>query len=234
MRFEDKLNQTAKKILNVFAFIIFACLFLSILDLIEFVFACWSVMVLIGSVVLLATIDIFVKFVISYESFAIKDQKTARNNLFLALFGTFLLFLIFFVFLSPFLGVGGGRSKPRDARRLSDMRQLALAQEMFFNENGRYFTCNAASGDCGGAENNYPSTIGNYLTTTPSDPMGSATPYFGIDNVQRPDAFCYYATLENINKIEPGCDNGCGFYSATAAGNFYLKQRPILFDDCIN
>lgn len=121
MRFEDKLNQTAKKILNVFAFIIFACLFLSILDLIEFVFACWSVMVLIGSVVLLATIDIFVKFVISYESFAIKDQKTARNNLFLALFGTFLLFL-FFCF---FIAFSGCWRRPVEAAR----RKTAIGYE---------------------------------------------------------------------------------------------------------
>lgn len=232
--FEVKLIQAAKYILIVFACITCACLFLCILHLIDFVFVGWSIILAIGSIYLLGIIDIFVKFAISFESFAIKDNDMGRDNLFPALLGTFLLLPIFFLFLSPFLGTGKDRSRARDARRLADMRQMFLAQDMYYADYNRYFTCGVTAGDCGKTENNYPQSIGNYLTPTPSDPMGNTNPYSGLDNISRSDTFCYYAILENINKTVPGCERGCGFYSATPQGNFYVERKPLLFDDCIN
>lgn len=232
-RFEGKLTQTANYILIIFGCVFFLCSFFCICHLIEFFFVEWSIILALGLIFLLGVIAIFVKFAISFESFAIKDKKMGRDNLFPALLGTFLLLPVFFLFLSPFLNIGD-RSKARDARRLSDMRQMVAAQDLYYADHGRYFTCGAAAGDCGETENNYPPSVGNYLTPTPTDPMGSAAPYSGLDNILSRDIFCYYATLENINKTVSGCGKGCGFYSATPQGNFYLEREPLLFNDCVN
>lgn len=185
------------------------------------------------SIILIAVINIFVKLAISYMAFAIEDRKTGTENLIPALLGVALLSFIFLLHFGS-MQSGNSRYKARDARRTSDMRQLVTAQEMFFKENGRYFVCGQGGGDCRSFANNYPEAIGAYLTNTPLDPSGTEHPYAGIDNAGDPNKFCYYATLEGENKTAAGCGNGCGFYTATESGNFYVAERPKSFRDCTN
>jgi len=109
------------------------------------------------------------------------------------------------------VSMSGARSKARDARRLSDMRQLVSAQEMYYGEHDVYFSSAA-----------YPDAIGTYLSATPSDPSGGD--YGTVDNTGDTAKFCYYATLENANTTANGCTTagaGCGFYTASEGGNFY-------------
>ena len=117
------------------------------------------------------------------------------------------------------VSMSGARSKARDARRLSDMRQLVSAQEMYYGEHDVYF------GDAG-----YPAAIGAYLTATPTDPSGAASPYAALDNSAASDLdeFCYYAKLENPNTTANGCTGtgGCPYYTASEGGNFYKTAVP--------
>jgi prepilin-type N-terminal cleavage/methylation domain-containing protein len=115
------------------------------------------------------------------------------------------------------VSMSGARSKARDARRLSDMRQLVSAQEMYYGEHDEYYTSAT-----------YPTAIGTYLSATPSDPSGTTTPYETIDNTGNADMFCYYATLENENTTANGCTGagGCPYYTASEGGNFYKTAVP--------
>jgi len=126
------------------------------------------------------------------------------------------------------VSMSGARSKARDARRLQDMRQLISAQEMYYGQYDRYYTCSTSAGDCGGKPNSYPAAIPPYLTATPSDP-GSNT-YKGLDNTATgQDAyFCYFAKLENVNSTANGCTGTtkCGYYTASEGGNFYKTVEP--------
>ena len=120
----------------------------------------------------------------------------------------------------------------RDARRTSDMRQLVSAQEMWYGDKDKYYTCRVKSGDCGGKPRAYPAQIGVYLPTMPQDPLegksgaktdvcGQSYSYCGLANAVYPQAFCYYAKLENG-----------GYYTASQAGNFKRSTAPKTFKEC--
>jgi hypothetical protein len=118
------------------------------------------------------------------------------------------------------------RAKARDAKRQSDMRQMVSAEEMYYGENDRYYTCSASGGDCKGKANNLPASISNYLTV-PKDPTGTGTScgkdyiYCGLDNTKSSQKFCFYAKLE-----------GGGFYTASDAGNYKRMAAPRNFEEC--
>jgi prepilin-type N-terminal cleavage/methylation domain-containing protein len=119
------------------------------------------------------------------------------------------------------VSMSGARSKARDARRLSDMRQLVSAQEMYYGEHDVYFESAT-----------YPDAIGSYLSATPQDPSGTATPYETIDNATDDGDeayFCYYASLENDNTTANGCTTAnlpCAWYTSSEGGNFYKTAEP--------
>jgi len=193
----------------------------------------WLFLGIVITIILIAIIATLEKYAISAFAYSVGDRKTGANNLFPALLATLLLFFLLSMFLMALMP-NHSRSKARDARRISDMRQLAGAQVMYFNEAGLYFTCSQTGGDCGGSNGNYPSFIGNYLKEAPLDPNGNEHCYGGIDNTVASGRFCYFANLENTNTAAPGCSDGCDFYTATELGNFYVRQRPDTIDACIN
>lgn len=115
---------------------------------------------------------------------------------------------------------GNARSKARDARRQSDMRQLVSAQEMYYEENDKYLTSAAM-----------PTAIGDYMPKVCSDPGGGtaiacsqpepAFVYCAIDNTADAQKFCYYGKLENG-----------GYYTASHNGNFKRSSAPETLDEC--
>jgi prepilin-type N-terminal cleavage/methylation domain-containing protein len=128
------------------------------------------------------------------------------------------------------VSMSGARGKARDARRLSDMRQLISAEEMYYGDSDNYFPQASAT---------MPGSIGTFLATVPVDPQTS-TPYITFANsggttmntvaYLAKQWFCFYATLENPNTTASGCSsaNKCGFYTASQSGNFYLKSTPTI------
>ena len=81
----------------------------------------------------------------------------------------------------------GARSRARDARREADMRQLLVAQEIYYGDNGRYYT----SGDRDGTP-----AIPLYLNAL-DDPKAPAQHYKWLDNTTCDQKFCAYAVMEN-------------------------------------
>jgi len=85
------------------------------------------------------------------------------------------------------VSLGGARSKARDARRQSDIRQIGTAMEMYYSDYQAYLSSGTM-----------PTVIGTYLTPVPFDPAGTSTPYGWVSNTTTtPQQFCVYATLEN-------------------------------------
>jgi len=86
------------------------------------------------------------------------------------------------------VSLGGARSKARDARRQSDIRQIGTAMEMYYSDNEAYL-----------ATTTMPTAIGTYLSPVPKDPQttGSCTgSYCWLTNATDAQRFCTWATLE--------------------------------------
>ncbi len=70
------------------------------------------------------------------------------------------------------VSLGSARAKARDARRKSDLRQISLGQEMYYEEHQSYTTSATM-----------PDRIGDYLNPIPDDPQSSAGKHYGwVDN----------------------------------------------------
>ena len=90
------------------------------------------------------------------------------------------------------VSTGGARSKARDAKRESDIRQIGIAMEMDYDDNEAYIQATAI-----------PTAIGptgsEYLKPVPKDPQtsGSCTgSYCWVDNTATDQSYCAYAVLE--------------------------------------
>src|SRR3990167_6454291 len=64
------------------------------------------------------------------------------------------------------LQLGAARSKARDAKRVADINQVRSAEELFFDDNGRYSQVNNLTTDL--------VTTGKYMALMPYDPLTSA------------------------------------------------------------
>jgi len=121
------------------------------------------------------------------------------------------------------VALGGARSKARDARRTSDMRQVVTAQEMYYGDKFVYATNTTAT---------IPN-IGTYLNT-PTDPQDPAKKYIWIDNsgpvtcnsvlIAAGDWFCAYATLETSPTVT--------YFVASQSGSKSLTTAPTLAAVC--
>ncbi len=94
------------------------------------------------------------------------------------------------------VSLGGARSKARDAKRMSDIRQIVTAQEMVMGDDEGYFQ--AAAQDGVPAIVNAAAT--EYFPAT-NDPQGSSNPYEWLGNnvavsCDNDQVFCAYAVLE--------------------------------------
>ena len=109
------------------------------------------------------------------------------------------------------VSLGGARSKARDARRQSDIRQISIAMEMYYDDNDSAYLTSATM----------PTVIGTYLNPLPLDP-GSGTPAYGwIDNsatgCNDDQHYCTYATLET---------DPVTYFAASAKGTKDLAAAP--------
>jgi prepilin-type N-terminal cleavage/methylation domain-containing protein len=129
------------------------------------------------------------------------------------------------------LATGGSRIKARDARRLGDMRSLVTAQELYYSDMNRYFTCSATAGDCNPrSARNYPSSLNTRMPKTPVDPRnygatctGDSYIYCGLDNTLDNQQYCYFAKLE---------ENNASFITASPKGYMRKDAIPTSLSDC--
>jgi len=132
------------------------------------------------------------------------------------------------------VSLGGARSKARDARRESDIRQISLAQEMYYDQWTQYATVDTnwldnVSGELGNVKANWG--IGNYLTPLPRDPGGGAvancnaavnTGYrawinYNSSLAASPTEYCIYTCLEAVP---------AAYFAASEKGTRMLTAVP--------
>jgi prepilin-type N-terminal cleavage/methylation domain-containing protein len=104
------------------------------------------------------------------------------------------------------VSMGTARAKARDARRMSDLRQLVSAQEMYNSTYEEYASSSAHDG--------IPA-IGTYMPAVDDPQSAAGKHYKWLDNTTcYRDKFCVYATLEDKGT----CPNG-RVYIAYEGGN---------------
>jgi len=102
------------------------------------------------------------------------------------------------------VSLNSARSKARDARRKSDLHQVQLAMELYYDKYGGYILdgfsgwespCNTTTNDIGKL------VTEGFLSAIPCDPLNNATYRYNFD----PDGtcgtycsnYCFYVTLES-------------------------------------
>ena len=119
----------------------------------------------------------------------------------------------------------GSKAKSRDARRISDLNQIQLALEQYFDRCGQYPT----------VDNNLPSTsstcnvggtsvtINSYISVIPSDPTNDATHKYSyaVNNSSNPTDYILHATLESSNAAQQNS------YPKSALTTFVTNAKSI-------
>jgi prepilin-type N-terminal cleavage/methylation domain-containing protein len=98
------------------------------------------------------------------------------------------------------VALGNARSKARDARRESDIRQISLAMEMAYDDDQAYPASAAMPASIA-------SSTTTYLSSTPSDPQGGS--YGWTNNTANDQIYCASADLETgtfFNCTQDGCN----------------------------
>ncbi len=100
------------------------------------------------------------------------------------------------------VSLGGARSKARDARRQSDIRQIGTAMEMYYSDSEAYLESAAM-----------PAAISTYMSDTPEDPGSLSSVYGWVDNcASATPAGC---TAASTDTCDPGDQNQCFCVYAT-------------------
>ena len=98
------------------------------------------------------------------------------------------------------------KSKSRDAKRISDIAQLQLALELFFDRCNVYpstLATGSTNGSCppdpvSGQQIN----LGNFIAQIPSDPTAGSTYLYGVNNAATPTDYVLHAQLENPSTLD--------------------------------
>ena len=149
--------------------------------------------------------------IIYFWRFVKKNSLTGKKRLIVSL--TFLALMGILIGLIGFAEQSVGsrcrQFKARDARRESDIRQINIAMDMYYKENGQYVQSIIL-----------PNKIGDYLELLPKDPgNGPCSSYQWISNVNNPQKYCIYACLEEEE-----------FFVASHEGIEILEEAPANLD----
>jgi len=131
--------------------------------------------------------------------------------------------IIGFLATLALVSLNSARIKARDTRRMSDLKQLQLALEMYFDSNSAYPSTggagwgvcnNGGSRDTSGANAYIPGLTPNYISVLPVDPLDNRTGWSGY--LYRSDSTNYKLLSHSI-----------GPESFPSAGKpFYDPVRP--------
>ena len=117
------------------------------------------------------------------------------------------------------------RQKARDTRRVSDMRQVALALEMYYDDNtSTGYPGSSGSNQwipCGGSNALEDALETNYMASVPCDP-GTETYEYWVDGDSQ--SYVLNATLEDSNNRALDDDVDGTPLGCTCTGNEYCIQ----------
>lgn len=105
------------------------------------------------------------------------------------------------------VSLSSAREKARDVRRVGDMRQVALALEMYYDDNGSYPATGWAAVMAPALE------AGGYMTSVPTDPGTNTYEYCAAADGQD---YILNATLENASNSALDDDVADGTYYTCA------------------
>lgn len=140
------------------------------------------------------------------------------------------------------VSLNSARSKARDAKRISDIRNIQTALEMYYMDHGKYPSSNLASGCstyttipnnswCNSAEKNSNGrwiangALAPYLAEDPIDPNQSSTPVWATENTSG-------GTYYYVSPIAGGGGCGPGQYYLLIAGMEIVSNRKDTFRYC--
>lgn len=110
------------------------------------------------------------------------------------------------------VSLNSARQKARNARRESDIRQVAIAAEMFYDANSAYPS----------AANYGAVSFGSFLTSKPVDPLNTgANVYVWVDNSGNSQKYAACATME-------GADAASAIFFARESGSGMAASCPAL------
>jgi general secretion pathway protein G len=119
-----------------------------------------------------------------------------------------------------FSSVNSARAKAKNSRRIADLKQLQLALEMYYNNNGAYPVTTAA-GAFFGVHSCYPSNIG----AARADWIPGLTPSY-ISSLARDPT-------DTTNTVDDKCNNFSQYlYRSDDGKDFKLLDFNIAFKDC--
>ena len=136
------------------------------------------------------------------------------------------------------VGLGPSQQAGRDARRLSDLREVQTGLELYYNQCGFYPGGKQATAPCpnawvevktwGGLTTALTGTPGIAVNSVPNDPSSNATYYY--DSANNGSTYLIAAKLENVgnsvftNYTPPALSNGPNAIPAAdtcGSGGFY-------------
>jgi len=130
--------------------------------------------------------------------------------------------------------LNSAREKGRDTKRIADLKQIATALEMYFNDYGRYpARNNARTGTeaCGGnsAWCSLVNDLNLYISSIPGDPLGSQINYryyYDSDPGDNNQTYGMMVRLEASGNFDKVTDDG-GYYNSSSSGGYYeVGQQP--------
>jgi len=117
------------------------------------------------------------------------------------------------------VSLNSARVKARDARRLADVRQIALGLEFCYNETGKYISTSAFPGigqpiTCGGT---------TFINSVPGDPKGDEY-FYGVDNDSNPQKYVLGTVLESGTNTALDSDSDGTVYTIDCNDPVYCIQ----------
>jgi len=106
--------------------------------------------------------------------------------------------------------LNSARQKSRDARRISDIKQLQLALEMYYDSNNGYPTSTAALSP-------------DYLPVQPTDPQTSSAYTYAVSGTSN---YVLRSTLEASHNALSSDVDGTVFSTDCADASFYYCVQP--------
>jgi len=120
--------------------------------------------------------------------------------------------------------LNSAREKSRDAKRVSDIKQLQLALELYFDSNSAYPTALAA----------LTTSSPKYIPVVPVDPLGVAYKYAALQGTASTACLSYHlgSTLENANHkvLNSDADAAAGTICTGSAADFTSTSADSIYD----
>lgn len=111
--------------------------------------------------------------------------------------------------------LNSARQKSRDARRLSDVKQIQLALELYYDANGGYPSASSALAP-------------TYIATVPTDPQsGAAYSYAGLGSGSTCSSYHLGATLEDSGHSSLDTDIDAAAGTACTGSTDFAGTDPV-------